>query len=120
MMGNAIISRKGGTGVKGVGTAHAAPNALTIPDLIGAKNALIGLCPNPQYGKTSTSNEIIVSIVIEDGVVASAYYFYHSNSDANISPLKDLSFDTATGTLSKLGSTAGEFSTIIDYKYAIY
>jgi hypothetical protein len=118
-MAEAFITRRG-SAMK-VGTAHATGfYNLTIPDLIGAKNALIGLCPNPQQGMTSTSNGVVVSIVIEDGNITSAYYFYKVSSYASISPLNDLTFDVATGTLSKPSGSLGEFAIAIDYKYVVY
>ena len=116
-MAEAIISRRGGAVFEE--EVHSSWYSLTSPFLIGAKNALIGLCPNPSYPSSGTSNGIIVSVVIEGGEITSAYYMYNKNS-AGIHHLKDLSFDPLTGTLSKLGSTDGEFSTIIDYKVVVY
>lgn len=115
-MGEALkINRKGGSSVK-TGTAHAQGDALTIPDLIGAKNAIIGLCPNPSYPYISQSGELIVSVVIEDGVITSAYY----NSENSVAKTEYLSFDPATGRISQPGTVVGDFAMYIDYKYVVY
>lgn len=123
-MGNSIISRKGGSGVKGVGKAQAsAENILVIPDLIGVKNAIITLYQNPEKPNQSIGIRAITSIVIEDGVITSANYLYHNGSrgEASIARLTDLAFDSATGTLSKDYGSIGEFSRGTHYYiYAIY
>lgn len=114
-MAEAFITRRG-SAMK-VGTAHATHHALTIPDLIGAKNALIGLCPNPQYGNTGTIDQIIVSIVIENGEISSAYYLYRDSSSAGIHLVNGMTFDSTTGTITE---GIADFSTVIDYKYVVY
>lgn len=118
-MAEALISRRGGAVFEE--EVHTdAWYSLTSPFLIGAKNALIGLCPNPSYGTVSTGGKIIVSVEIKDGEIASAYYLYKDNSTSNIAPLHDLLFDSLTGTLSKSSNSYGEFAIAIDYKLVVY
>jgi hypothetical protein len=113
-MAEALISRRGGAVFEE--EVHAYPHALTSPFLIGAKNALIGLCPNPDHPYTSEGGELIVSIAIEDGEITSAY----CNSSGSVSKIQTLSFDSANGMISQPGIAMGEFATFINYKVVVY
>jgi hypothetical protein len=118
-MAEAIISRRGGA-VFEEEVHTSAWYTLTSPFLIGAKNALIGLCPNPQYGMTTAGAGVIVSVEIKDGEVASAYCLYKDSTTALIHPIHDLLFDSLTGTLSKSANSLGEFSPVMGYKLVVY
>lgn len=118
-MAEALISRRGGA-VFEEEVHTGAWYSLTSPFLIGAKNALLGLCVNPSHGVVGSSSDIIVSVEIKDGEVASAYCLYKDSTTAMIHPVHDLLFDSLTGTLSKSGNSLGHFATTIDYKLVVY
>lgn len=120
-MAEAYISRRGAVVRSGVVSLSTNSTSLTIPDLVGARDALITACATDNMASTPS---YVASVIIENGAVVAASYVSKGGNGSGMLTKIDvggsITFDTTSGTVSLNSSLGAKFVSTDYYQHYHY